>query len=138
MNRALPCFAAAIAACTLAAPAQTQRGAAPQAELDCKPTRQHLVYDCTLRLARRDGSPLAGVPVSIGADMPSMPMAHNVKPVEAQPGAAPGEYHARLELEMQGVWAVKLRLGKPANDLLVLHYRFDERGASPQAGALQR
>jgi hypothetical protein len=63
--------------------------------------------------------------------MPSMPMAHNVKPVKAQPTKTPGEYRARLDLEMTGEWAVKLRLAGPVRDQLVLHYEFDERGARP-------
>ena len=32
---------------------------------------------------------------------------------------------------MPGEWAVKLRLGGPVRDQLVLHYEFDERGARP-------
>jgi hypothetical protein len=60
-----------------------------------------------------------------------MPMAHQVKPVRAKPGGAPGEYRARLELEMSGEWAVKLRLAGPMRDQLILHYDFDERGARP-------
>ncbi|MFY9315480.1 MAG: FixH family protein [Burkholderiales bacterium] len=101
-----------------------------QGELACKPLPTDFVYDCTIRLARRD-QPLAGASVTVGADMPSMPMAHNVKPVKAAPGKAPGEYQAKLELQMLGEWAVRLRLRGPVNDQLVLHYEFDEKGARP-------
>jgi hypothetical protein len=74
----------------------------------------------------------------MSADMPSMPMAHNVKPVKAQAGQAPGEYRAKLDLEMLGVWAVKLRLAGPVRDQLILHYEFDSKGANPvQAGRHQ-
>jgi len=44
---------------------------------------------------------------------------------------APGEYVAKLDLEMLGVWAVKLRLAGPVRDQLVLHYEFDSSGATP-------
>jgi hypothetical protein len=71
------------------------------------------------------------VQIMVGADMPSMPMAHNMKPVKAQPTKTPGEYRAKLDLEMNGEWAVKLRLAGPVRDQLVLHYEFDERGARP-------
>jgi YtkA-like protein len=98
-----------------------------QAKLDCKFTGTDFVYDCTILLT----PPLAGVQITVGADMPSMPMAHSVKPVKAKPGKAPGEYQARLDLEMPGEWAVKLRLAGPVRDLLVLHYEFDERSARP-------
>jgi hypothetical protein len=63
--------------------------------------------------------------------MPSMPMAHAVRPVTAAPGQAPGEYTLRLTLEMLGEWAIKLRLGGPVRDQLILHYNFDRTGAAP-------
>jgi hypothetical protein len=79
----------------------------------------------------RGGQPLIGAQITVGADMPSMPMAHNVRPVKAKPGAKPGEYTAKLDLEMLGEWAVKLRLAGPVKDQLVLLYDFDEKGARP-------
>lgn len=92
-------------------------------KLDCKYTGTDFVYDCRITL-ERGGQPLSGAQVTVGADMPSMPMAHNVAPVKARPGKTPGEYLARLDLEMPGEWAVKLRLSGPVRDLLVLHYNF--------------
>lgn len=100
----------------------------PQAQLDCKPAGEDFVYDCTVTL-RRGGQPLEGAEVAVGADMPSMPMAHNVRPAKAKPGTKPGEYKVRLELEMLGEWAVKLRLSGPVRDQLILHYEFDDKGA---------
>ena len=113
--------------CAVALPAHAQ---AIKAELDCRFTGTDFVYDCVVRLAR-GGAPLAGAQVSVGADMPSMPMAHNIKPVNAKPGRKPGDYEARLDLEMTGEWAVKLRLSGPVRDQIVLHYEFDEKGAHP-------
>lgn len=97
------------------------------AKLDCKYTGKDFIYDCVIRLQ----PPMDGVQVTMSADMPSMPMAHQVRPVKAQPTKKPGEYRARLELEMTGEWAVKLRLAGPVRDQLVLHYEFDEHGARP-------
>ena len=114
-------------ACAASTSALAQR---PQAELSCRFTGTDFVYDCVIRLMRA-GRPLDGVQILFGADMPSMPMAHNVAPVKAKPGAKPGEYQARLDLEMTGEWAVKLRLSGPVRDQLVLHYEFDEKGARP-------
>jgi hypothetical protein len=96
------------------------------AKLDCIYAGRDFTYDCIIRL----DPPTEGVHVTVSADMPSMPMAHTVKPTKAKP-AGRGEYRARLELEMTGEWAVKLRLAGAARDLLVLHYEFDERGARP-------
>lgn len=103
---------------------------APKADLQCKATGTDFVYDCTIRLSR-GGKPLEGARITVGADMPSMPMAHSVKPVKAQPAQVPGEYRAQLDLEMLGVWAVKLRLAGPVRDQLILHYEFDSKGAAP-------
>jgi YtkA-like len=105
----------------LAASAQTR------ADMQCKAVGKDLIYDCVVRLARA-GEPVNGAQLTVSADMPSMPMAHNIKPVKARPGKGPGEYLVRLDLEMQGEWAIKLRLAGPVRDQLVLHYEFDERG----------
>ena len=102
---------------------------APKADLQCKATGTDFVFDCTIRVTR-GGKPLEGARITVGADMPSMPMAHNVKPVKAHPAQAPGEYKAQLDLEMLGVWAVKLRLAGPVRDQLILHYEFDSKGAT--------
>jgi hypothetical protein len=99
------------------------------AKVDCQPAMAELVYDCVIRVSR-DGKPLPGAQLSVGADMPSMPMAHNLKPVKATPGRQAGEYLARLELEMHGEWALKLRISAPLREQLVLHYRFTESGAT--------
>ena len=105
-----------------------------QAALECRHTGKDFAYDCRIKL-HRGGEPLSGAQVTVGADMPSMPLAHNIKPVKAQATKAPGEYRARLELEMTGEWAVKLRLAGPVRDQLVLHYEFDERGARRLKGS---
>ena len=99
----------------------------PNAKLECRYTGKDFVYDCIIRLEPR----VDGVQVTMSADMPSMPLAHQVRPVKAQPTKTPGEYRARLDLEMTGEWAVKLRLAGAVRDQLVLHYEFDERGARP-------
>lgn len=70
--------------------------------------------------------------------MRSMPMAHNVKPVTAKATGTPGEYHARLTLEMYGDWALQLKIGGPIRDQLVEVRNFDEKGSRPprrKAGA---
>jgi hypothetical protein len=102
-----------------------------EAKLHCKPTDTDFTYDCMINLTR-GGEPLSGAQITLGADMPSMPMAHQVKPAKAKPGKKPGDYHARLELEMQGEWAVKLRVSGPVRDQLIVHYNFTESGTAPR------
>jgi hypothetical protein len=105
----------------------------PQADLRCVPTGEDFIYDCSIMLTR-GGRPLEGAEVTVGADMPAMPMAHSVRPAKATPGTKPGEYKARLDLEMLGEWAVKLRLGGPVRDQIVVNYDFDSQGAKPAMG----
>ncbi len=117
-------LAAALALLAAAAPAAAQRLGA---DVDCRPTKHDLVYDCRIALKEsKSGKPVSGADVSVGADMPSMPMAHNVKPVKAKPGAGPGEYEARIELEMYGEWALKLNVRGPTRDVIVKKLDFRE------------
>ena len=96
------------------------------AEVECAPVeRQALVYDCTITLTgRKSGAPIADAEFTVGADMPSMPGAHSVRPVPAEPHGAPGTYRARIELEMTGEWALKLDFTRPGRDRLVRKLRF--------------
>jgi len=99
-----------------------------KAEVTCSATAKPLEYDCTIKLSdRRSGEALTGVDVTIGADMPSMPMAHNVKPAKAMPGNEPGTYRAHIKLEMYGEWAVKVDLAGPVRDRIVKSMRFEPR-----------
>lgn len=96
------------------------------AEVECTPVEHRaLVYDCTIMLkGKQSGIPIVDAEFMVGADMPSMPAAHNVRPVPAAPRGAPGVYRFRIELEMKGEWALKLDFTKPSRDRLVKKLRF--------------
>ena len=96
------------------------------AEVECTPVEQQaLVYDCMITLkGKRSGTPVVDAEFSVGADMPSMPGAHNVRPVPAEPHGRPGTYRARIELEMTGEWALRLDFTKPSRDRLVKKLQF--------------
>ncbi|HSK42108.1 MAG TPA: FixH family protein [Arenibaculum sp.] len=95
----------------LAAPAAAEP---LEADIRCRPAGTGPVYDCAITLADPGtGSPVSDAQFTVGADMPSMPMAHNVRPVAAVPAGEPGTYHARLALEMHGTWTVKLLVSAP-------------------------
>ncbi len=113
---------------SLAAPAMAQR---VKADMSCAHTGTDFVYDCVIQI-KKGTEPVSGLSVMVGADMPSMPMAHNIKPVKARRGNAPGEYLARIDLEMAGEWAVKLRLSGAVRDVVVLRYHFTESGKPPR------
>jgi hypothetical protein len=109
------------------------------ATIDCKATADVLVYDCIVKLSNaRTAAALEQAAVTVGADMPSMPMAHNVRPVIAKATGTPGEYQARLRLEMYGDWALRLKIEGPLRDQLVEMKSFGEAGSGPphrKAGA---
>jgi len=97
-----------------------------KAAVACRPTGATLQYDCSIALTNaRTSEPLGGVTLMVGADMPSMPMMHNVRPVAATPGAQAGTYQARLTLEMHGDWALLLNLSGPLRDRVVTVLTFD-------------
>ncbi|WP_162914648.1 FixH family protein [Desertibaculum subflavum] len=105
-----------------------------EAEVTCLPTRDKLVYDCLVRLTNlQSKAAVAGAEVMVSADMPSMPMAHNVRPVSAAPiRGEPGVYGFRLHLEMQGEWALKIGVNKPFRDLVVRVLEFGPTLVQPK------
>ena len=119
-----------LAVCIVAAawqlPASAQADERKAAEVECRPVEDEtLVYDCMITLeGKTSGTPIADAEFTIGADMPSMPGAHNIRPVPAEPHGTPGTYRARITLDMPGEWALKLDFTKPNRDRLVekLHF----------------
>jgi hypothetical protein len=129
--RSLPVLsvtAAVLAVSPVDAPAQGRA----KAEVSCRPAAAALHYDCTIRLTdARSRAPLAGAALTVGADMPSMPMAHNVRPAKAAPAAEPGTYEVRLALEMHGDWALRIDVSGPLRDRVVVPLRFEDRTVRP-------
>ena len=97
------------------------------ANVDCRSTGTDFVYDCSIRLKPAR----TGVKLVVGADMPSMPKAHYVKPVVAKQGK-PGDYTARLDLEMPGEWELDLRLSGAVRQRILVRYEFKESGSAPR------
>ena len=102
----------AIALCT---------GERPVVNVECKPTDEKLVFHCTFDvMGRKSHQPVEGAAFKVTADMPSMPLAHNVKPIRPEPVAGkPGSYEGRLELAMLGEWAIKLTFDEPVRDIVI-------------------
>jgi len=125
--RAIVCMAVAVAA-TLGMSAQAAHAQVrAKAAVTCAAAGQVLEYDCTIKLANaRSGEPLSGLTVSVGADMPSMPGMHNVRPVKATEQAEKGVYKVRLELEMHGDWAVQVDLSGAVRDRVISMLRFED------------
>ena len=120
--------AAAILAMTITPAFAADRA---RATLDCKAAPSpEFAYDCTLDVAHAStGAPLEGATIVLGADMPSMPMVHNVPPFTFNPADKPGRYQARIQLDMYGPWAIKLRITGPLRDEVVAVYQFGTEGS---------
>ena len=108
-------------AAPLASPA-----ARPAVDLQCVAFGLGPQLECTVRLRTADGQPLSGAAVTLGATMPSMPMAHQVKPAQAAPTGQPGEYRGRLKLEMSGAWAVQVDINGPLRERVARTLQIDE------------
>lgn len=127
MRRATPLVAAMA---VLALPAALMAGERAKAVVDCKQADKQLAYDCTIMLMGKDsGKPIEGAELLVKPDMPAMPMAHNVKPVKAVPMGEPGNYKARLELEMHGEWALTMDVSGPMRDRLIEKVQFGAMSA---------
>ena len=114
---------------SLILPAATRAAERARADVECTPTDQMLIYDCVIVLTgRKSRAAMDGVEFTVAADMPSMPMAHNVKPVKALPTGEPGRYHARIELAMHGEWVLKMNVSSPARDTIIFKMRFGASG----------
>lgn len=106
-----------------------------KADVSCRPAEE-LQYDCVIKLAdARTNEALSGLTLTIGADMPSMPGAHSVRPIVATEDAGKGVYRAPIALEMHGDWALQLNLSGALRDRVVKVLRFegDRVGEAPPA-----
>lgn len=135
----LPALAALV---LLSLPAAGQAAERAKAKIDCAEAGERYVYDCSIMLmGKKSGEPMTGATIVIGADMPSMAMAHNVKPVTAKPGGMPGMYHARIHLQMHGEWALKLDVSGPTRDRIIHVMRFGgemHHGSGDMKGEMQK
>jgi hypothetical protein len=119
-----PGFAATVVLSVLSAPVHAQTRA--RADIACTQAGGPLQYDCVVKLIdARSNAPLTGVTLSIGADMPSMPGVHHLRPARAVEDAEKGNYRARLVLDMHGEWALQLNLSGPVRDRVVKLLRFE-------------
>lgn len=136
VSRAFACLVLASTIAWTGVPAAAERA---KAQVVCTPTDRKLVYECEIMLVgRKSGAPLEGAKLVVGADMPSMPLAHNVRPVTASPGGKPGMFTATIELEMHGEWALRLDVAGPTRDRLIHKIRFgaSKNSATDHGGQL--
>lgn len=98
------------------------------ADVECNGTEEKLVYSCSIFLSEmKTKKKIDSAVFVVGAGMPSMPGAHNVKPVKAH-NMGMGMYHVRLNLEMYGEWALRMDFTKPRRDRVVKKIIFGKNG----------
>ena len=124
-----------------ALPALALAGERVKADIDCAATEKALVYDCMIMVqGKKSGQPIDGAEIVVNASMPSMPMAHNVRPVTAMAMGGPGGYHATIELQMYGQRALTLDVSGPTRDRVVETLQFGEvkaDAAGPDHGKMK-
>ena len=104
------------------------------ADVECATTEDKLVYECMITLTgKKSGQVISDAEFTVGANMPSMAMAHNVVPIPAH-NHGNGMYHVRIALEMYGEWALKLEFTKPHRDLVVTKLVFGKESVTMQDG----
>ena len=87
-------------------------------QTSCMPHEQALTFACMVNLSVRS-KPVSNAGISVSADMPSMPMAHNMKQIMATPVAGlAGQYEFVLVLEMAGDWRLIYNISSPFIDRL--------------------
>lgn len=90
------------------------------ATLACEAAGSRLAYICTIHITEQGtNNPVDGLAIQAKADMPSMPMAHNIPPVRAQALGEPGMYEFPITLDMYGRWAFAMTIAGPRQDMLV-------------------
>lgn len=109
--------------CTAAA----QSSAGPAIAFEAHPTGAALERNLVITLTDA-GKPVSDATVEVTVDMPSMPMIHRVPKSRAVPTGKPGQYAAKVILEMAGEWAVRIVVDKPRRATFVEKFQADADG----------
>ena len=93
-------------------------GQVTSTETSCVKIEGPLRYSCEVMLLQA-GAPVSDARIVAGADMPTMPLAHNVRPVEAvESEQIQGQYTFEIEIEMFGEWRFIYDIFEPFRDRL--------------------
>ena len=88
----------------------------PTTTTSCASVDGKLKYACDVMLMH-NGQPLSGADITQRADMPSMPLTHNIPPTwPAENLGKPGHYGFEVELEMHGQWMFTYDLQSPLRE----------------------
>ena len=87
-----------------------------KSQTDCTATSKKFQYNCNVLFFHKK-EPMSGYSGIVGAKMPSMAMAHNVKPVKfSEKEGMVGHYEFTIQLEMLGEWMFQYDISIPKRD----------------------
>ena len=87
-----------------------------KSQTECTATAKKLQYNCNVLFLDKK-KPMSGYSGIVGATMPSMAMAHNVKPVKfTEKEGMAGHYEFIIQLEMLGEWMFQYDISQPKRD----------------------
>lgn len=93
------------------------------AQVHCAAGDKDQLFNCVFNITKNH-VPLEEAEFSVQAEMPTMPMAHNARPVPAHQMDQAGFYHAGIDIAMDGAWVLKLIFERPQRDLVIVQTHF--------------
>ena len=97
-----------------------------KSQTECTATPKKFQYNCNVLFFQKK-EPMSGYSGIVGAKMPSMAMAHNVKPVKfSEKEGMAGHYEFTIQLEMLGEWMVQYDISIPKRDRVMEKLIFNE------------
>ena len=97
-----------------------------KSQTECTATSKKFQYNCNVLFIDKK-EPMGGYSGIVGATMPSMAMAHNVKPVKfTEKEGMAGHYEFIIQLEMLGEWMFQYDISQPKRDRVMEKLIFDK------------
>ena len=97
-----------------------------KSQTECTATSKKFQYNCNVLFLHKK-EPMTGYSGIVGATMPSMAMAHNVKPVKfIEKDGMAGHYEFTIQLEMLGEWMFQYDISAPKRDRVMEKLIFDK------------
>ena len=97
-----------------------------KSQTECTATTKKFQYNCNVLFFHKK-EPMSGYSGIVGANMPSMAMAHNVKPVKfSEKEGMAGHYEFTIQLEMLGEWMFQYDISIPKRDRVMEKLIFDK------------
>ena len=97
-----------------------------KSKTECTATSKKFQYNCNVLFINKK-EPMSGYSGLVGATMPSMAMAHNVRPVKfTEKERMAGHYEFTIQLEMLGEWMFQYDITNPKRDRVLEKLVFDK------------